>query len=106
LVYWVPGPVSFLGFKSLIRLFFEDAFLGRPMLPRSQPDYAGMPMMCSTGKTIAIGGIMDGCNIAIVVGGIVIRLLDLLSYDKEKNSHRPPLQNTYVGIHRYHTSDI
>jgi hypothetical protein len=64
---WVPGQVGFLGIKCPIRLLFDDTFLGRPMLPRSQPDYAGMPMMCSTGKTIAIGGIMEGCNIAIVV---------------------------------------
>ncbi len=69
--YRVPGRVGFLGFKSLIRLLVADAFLGRPMLPRSQQDYAGMPMMCSTGKTMAIGGIIDGCNIAIVVLGAI-----------------------------------
>ena len=68
---WVPGRVGFLGFKSLIRLLDNDVFLGRPMLPQTQPDYAGMPMMCSTGKTMAIGGIMDGCNIAIVVWGAI-----------------------------------
>ena len=70
-ISWVPGRVGFLGFKSLIRLLFDDAFLGRPMLPRSQPDYAGMPMVHPTGKTRAISGQMDGCNVAIVILGAI-----------------------------------
>ena len=100
---WVPGRVGFLGFKSLIRLLVDDAFLGRPMLPRSQIDYAGMPMMCSTGKTMAIGGIMDGCSIAIIVRGygrqIVVTII-------KKNSKPPPRQNTSAGIRSYHTTDL
>ncbi len=66
---WVPGRVVFLVFKRLISLFVDDVFLGRPMLPRTQPDYAGMPMVHPTGKTRAIGGQMDGCNMAIVIWG-------------------------------------
>ena len=41
------------------------------MLPRTQPDYAGMPMVHPTGKTRAIGGQMDGCNVAIVILGAI-----------------------------------
>ena len=81
---WVPGRVGFLGFKSLIRLLVDNVFLGCPMLPRTQPDYAGMPMMHSTGKTMAIGRKMDGCNIAIVVRGCGRQIVGLLPYNKKK----------------------
>ena len=90
--YWVPGRVGFLGFKSLIRLLVDDAFLGRPMLPRSQIDYAGMPMMCSTGKTMAIGGIMDGCSIAIVVRGYGRQIVVTIIKKKLQTAASPKYQ--------------
>jgi hypothetical protein len=42
------------------------------MLPRTQPDYSGMPMVHPMGKTMAISGQMDGCNVAIVVLGAML----------------------------------
>ena len=92
IVKWVPGRVGFLGFKSLIRLLVDDAFLGRPMLPRSQIDYAGMPMMCSTGKTMAIGGIMDGCSIAIVVRGYGRQIVVTIIKKKLQTAASPKYQ--------------